>query len=300
MLQETGEHVLITAGEVHLQRCLQDLRECYAKIQINASQPIVPFRETILAPWNSADSDATNRIQITTLDKRFSLKVRAASLPVEVVTLLEKNVDLIRSMRQLKAANDSLESAMANLKTDDDIISRQLRNQVSKFYQQLDEAFLKANCGQLVNKILAFGPRRCGPNVLLNLSSMSLPNVWDIGQLDTLSMGSSMLECLSSVINGFQLATLAGPLCEEPLMGVAYIVEEMVVSIDPLSLLASNNGGNNGESSSQVQQQFGPLAGQIMSAVKDGCRRAFQTQPQRLMAAMYNCSIQVSGEVVGK
>lgn len=37
-----------------------------------------------------------------------------------------------------------------------------------------------------------------------------------------------------------------------------------------------------------------------MSAVKEGCRRAFQSQPQRLMAAMYKCSLQVSGEVVGK
>jgi len=27
LVQETGEHVLITAGEVHLQRCLDDLRE---------------------------------------------------------------------------------------------------------------------------------------------------------------------------------------------------------------------------------------------------------------------------------
>lgn len=29
LIQESGEHVLITAGEVHLQRCLDDLRERY-------------------------------------------------------------------------------------------------------------------------------------------------------------------------------------------------------------------------------------------------------------------------------
>lgn len=28
-LQETGEHVLVSAGEVHLQRCLDDLKERY-------------------------------------------------------------------------------------------------------------------------------------------------------------------------------------------------------------------------------------------------------------------------------
>lgn len=27
LVQETGEHVLVTAGEVHLQRCLDDLKE---------------------------------------------------------------------------------------------------------------------------------------------------------------------------------------------------------------------------------------------------------------------------------
>lgn len=26
-MQETGEHVIVTAGEVHLQKCLDDLRE---------------------------------------------------------------------------------------------------------------------------------------------------------------------------------------------------------------------------------------------------------------------------------
>lgn len=27
LVQETGEHVIITAGEVHLQRCVDDLKE---------------------------------------------------------------------------------------------------------------------------------------------------------------------------------------------------------------------------------------------------------------------------------
>jgi len=42
------------------------------------------------------------------------------------------------------------------------------------------------------------------------------------------------------------------------------------------------------------------MSGQIMSAVKDGCRKAFQAQPQRLMAAMYSCSIQANAEILGE
>lgn len=45
---------------------------------------------------------------------------------------------------------------------------------------------------------------------------------------------------------------------------------------------------------------YGPMSGQIMSAVKDGCRKTFQAQPQRLMAAMYTCSIQANAEILGK
>lgn len=37
-----------------------------------------------------------------------------------------------------------------------------------------------------------------------------------------------------------------------------------------------------------------------MSAVKEGCRKAFQAQPQRLMAAMYSCDIIVDQKVLGK
>lgn len=33
-MQETGEHVIVTAGEVHLQKCLDDLRERYQSIKI--------------------------------------------------------------------------------------------------------------------------------------------------------------------------------------------------------------------------------------------------------------------------
>lgn len=64
--QQTGEYVILTAGELHLEvrpcvspyrvrinqflekRCLKDLRERFAKVEIQASKPIVPFRETAI------------------------------------------------------------------------------------------------------------------------------------------------------------------------------------------------------------------------------------------------------------
>lgn len=37
-----------------------------------------------------------------------------------------------------------------------------------------------------------------------------------------------------------------------------------------------------------------------MSAVKEGCRKAFQNQHQRLVTPMYSCAITVSAEVLGE
>lgn len=47
-LQSSGEYVIVTAGEIHLQRCVDDLQERYAGVPIKTSDPIVPFRETII------------------------------------------------------------------------------------------------------------------------------------------------------------------------------------------------------------------------------------------------------------
>ena len=46
-LQENGEHILAACGEVHLQRCIEDLETTFAKVPVNVSEPIVNFKETV-------------------------------------------------------------------------------------------------------------------------------------------------------------------------------------------------------------------------------------------------------------
>lgn len=47
-LTAKGEHIIAANGELHLERCLKDLRERFAKgVRIHVSKPIVPFRETV-------------------------------------------------------------------------------------------------------------------------------------------------------------------------------------------------------------------------------------------------------------
>ena len=59
------------------------------------------------------------------------------------------------------------------------------------------------------DSILSFGPKSVGSNILVKSKQC-------------LSFGDND-KYLSSLINGFQLATLAGPLCEEPMSGCIFI-----------------------------------------------------------------------------
>merc|ERR1712033_51213 len=47
MIEESGEHIIAGAGELHLEICLKDLEEDHAGIPLNKSPPVVSYRETV-------------------------------------------------------------------------------------------------------------------------------------------------------------------------------------------------------------------------------------------------------------
>ncbi|CAH2049318.1 unnamed protein product, partial [Iphiclides podalirius] len=300
VLQETGEHVLVTAGEVHLQRCLEDLKSTYAKIPLSVSEPLVPFRETIVEPpkvdMANEEIDCQNvdkggsspqdpAITVYTSNKQSKIKITAKPMPREITDLLDKSADLLKVISQhIKtlqgvSKNDNLESKLERLEVDGS------KNQLSERVLQLLENFkgelqvicakLSPEWGNLIDQIWSVGPRNCGANLLLNQTTDYQTKYL---LLDKEIAEDPRFEYESSFVNGFQMATLAGPLCEEPMMGVAFCVEEWTLDKD---------------STEDTSHTFGPLSGQIMSAVKEACRKAFQVRPQRLMTAMYFCDIVV-------
>ncbi|KAJ1549642.1 Elongation factor 2 [Cladochytrium tenue] len=48
-VEDSGEHIVAGAGELHLEDCLKDLEETHARIPISKGDPVVQFRETVLA-----------------------------------------------------------------------------------------------------------------------------------------------------------------------------------------------------------------------------------------------------------
>merc|ERR1712072_411758 len=52
MIEESGEHIVAGAGELHLEICLKDLEEDHACIPLKKSDPVVSYRETVTAESN--------------------------------------------------------------------------------------------------------------------------------------------------------------------------------------------------------------------------------------------------------
>ncbi|KAM9410199.1 elongation factor-like GTPase 1 [Pholidichthys leucotaenia] len=341
LIQETGEHVLVTAGEVHLQRCLDDLRERFAKIKISASKPIIPFRETVVRPpkvdmvneelgkqqkvaiihqvkedisqgrlSDTLHVDSSGLVTITTPNRLVTISVRAIPLPQEVTCLLESSSEVIRTLEQMNMS-------MREGKTLD--ISSRTTEAVATLKARLEALLQGRRWRNALERIWAFGPRRYGPNILLNgMDSYQRPSPWQcLNPRDkpTEASAAALRDFDNSVVSGFQLATLSGPMCEEPLMGVCFSVERWDVRFsaqeDDDSMNRNNssesNADGNGEMATGRRPEvtsssdcYGPISGQLIAAMKEACRHAFQAQPQRLMAAMYTCEIMATAEVLGR
>jgi ribosome assembly protein 1 len=181
---ESGEHVLLTAGELHLERCLTDLRERFARCEIQAGEPIVPYRETIVRaeemkpPANKELGRGT--VIATTTSKQVTIRLRVRPLPAEVTEFLGKNATAIKRLYSNRQAaekrtdqKDSQESSEQEDVDEDDIVDNSKVLSLAEFKKQLQSTFDSVK-GQreiwanAVEQITAFGPRRTGANVLID------------------------------------------------------------------------------------------------------------------------------------
>lgn len=79
---ESGQHIIAGAGELHLEICINDLKE-FAGIPIREGEPVVPFRETVVS-----ESDRTCLAKSP--NKHNRLFVKASPLGDELTTAIEE------------------------------------------------------------------------------------------------------------------------------------------------------------------------------------------------------------------
>uniref|UniRef100_A0A1D1YUE7 Elongation factor-like 1 n=1 Tax=Anthurium amnicola TaxID=1678845 RepID=A0A1D1YUE7_9ARAE len=330
-----GEHVLAAAGEVHLERCIKDLKDRFAKVSLEVSPPLVSYKETIEGETSSplenlkVLSGASEFIEKSTPSGRCLVRVLVMKLPDSLSKILDESAALLGDIVEGKSAqriailgdkgdNDQGDTSVSLLKkrimdaVECEIASTSTRMDKDKVDRQKGLWF------QLLQRIWALGPRHVGPNILLvpvggNGSEVNFPDgkegilirgsphvserldflddsdfiteysctstVNFNGEMESLNLEAESLK--SSIVSGFQLATAAGPLCDEPMWGLAFLVEAYII---PDTL----------ESANQHDQY-----GQVMTAVKDACRAAVLKKNPRLVEAMYFCELNTPTEYLG-
>ncbi|KAH0926643.1 hypothetical protein HID58_018899 [Brassica napus] len=215
-----GEHVLAAAGEVHLERCIKDLIDRFARVNIEVSSPLVSYRETI-------EGDGSNLLESL---RSLSLNaVHVMKLPHSLTKLLDESTDLLDGRRICEDGS-----------------------------------------------ILVRGSPHVSQRLGFTEDSTETP--------PDSALYSEALTLESSIVSGFQLATASGPLCDEPMWGLAFTIE---------SHLAQDS------ETEKQPENFGIFTGQVMTAVKDACRAAvLQTNP-RIVEAMYFCELNTAPEYLG-
>ena len=188
---ESGEHVILTAGELHLERCLKDLRERFARCDIQAGEPIVPYRETIVSAAEMAAPKTKDlprgTVVGTTTSKQVTVRLRVLPLPLAMTGFLEQNVGAVRRLYAEKKAEEesrkdefsqSEEMVEVENSEQDDIPMSGLLS-LADFKKALKAAFEEDKEQQHIwndalDNITAFGPRRTGPNLLIDTTSDSI------------------------------------------------------------------------------------------------------------------------------
>ncbi|KAI1428541.1 P-loop containing nucleoside triphosphate hydrolase protein [Xylaria sp. FL1777] len=300
----SGEHVLLTAGELHLERCLTDLKERFARCDIQAGAPIVPYRETIVRAEEMrppVNKDLGRGVVVgVTSSKQVSITVRVRPLPQNVTEFLLKNAASIKrvyseqhGVEEDEGSKDELQDQQ-NVEIDEDVVESKTLS-VEELKGQL-RGVLESGKGReawkgIIDKIAAFGPRRTGPNLLIDATKDGLfPKVFSEDKIEgdapKADEALHAAHLCDKVTYAFQLATNQGPLCNEPVQGVGVIIEDLAVTTT--------------EEDASARDRLGRLTGEVIKTVQQSIRQGFLDWSPRIMLAMYSCEIQASTEVLGR
>merc|ERR1711994_840525 len=128
IIEESGEHIIAGAGELHLEICLKDLEEDHAQIPIKKSDPVVSYRESV--------SEESNQMCLSkSPNKHNRLFMRAVPMPDGLA--------------------EDIDKGEVNPRDDFKIRARYLAD---KYEFDVTEA----------RKIWCFGPETNGPNIMVD------------------------------------------------------------------------------------------------------------------------------------
>ncbi|KAJ1341722.1 hypothetical protein BSLG_003682 [Batrachochytrium salamandrivorans] len=315
------EVILEDSGRI----CLRDLRERFARISIQASPPIVPFRETlsinpatsqpamggILLKDNPIDtisvSDVNTPLQtgtviLTTKNKICTLRLRAVPFPPPVRDFLSASAIRLQEFDLIKDLTKRAEEIRQ--------FNVELLECLSSAVKDGDGVVAKVDWESIIQGIVCFGPKGVGSNVLSctarnysmsrwnqsnnkkevepqHLNTDADDHVEDPSDLQRTTQSKTVgaVEFENSFVAGFQISVLSGPLCGEPMSGVCIVIEDVQFHIGDDQVEAS---------------RYATIPGQIIATMRQAIKQSFLQWSPRLMLAMYSCDLQTPTDILGK
>lgn len=281
-IQENGEIVLITAGDVHLAKCMEDLKK-FTDVPISLSEPMVSLRETVVSPENyNFLTDTSLLIKDRCAQVPLDLSVVAVTLPKTISTAICENFEILRTaeLHQQRSGidiifkrNQDVPLNPSEFKTFKNPRSIKAMEQVRK---HLEQVFFDANFENLDKNIWSVGQSRENTNLLI----ASVPDYERsiFKTLDERDFRSCFDHC---VVKAFHNLCRAGPLCGEPLMNCAFIVKSFEIDGKDVELTPQN-------------------AAAVEMFARNCFIEAFEICDPHLMEPIFNTVIQVNTSILGK
>lgn len=256
---DTGEYCIGCCGSEHLKRCLHDLDTVYCpRIPFTVSEPLVACRETI-AP---VPPDVTDNLLLPWL-KTSDVNPNVTCEPSGAITLVRRGLRItVKAIPYECEWIEDLEEDSKNWNLDE-LAAR--------------DPTLVAVCNCRGAKTVLFNHDESFPWELHH--SYRRHRASSIG--DGNEAAFTKVHLRSALLTGFGLSSQAGPLCEEPMRNIGFVLEKVEL---------------------EDVEDVGGLSGQAMYAMKEALRQALLRYKGvvRISEPILSLDIQAEQEVLGK
>ena len=293
-LKKNGDLVLATSGEVHLEKCVYDLENRFIKNEIH--QRISAERKVIIQENKKLEEEGSvaepKKLPKLTFPKS-ACKIKISDPIVDFKeTLIEKpktdTMDEDLGQQNVQFAKD--------LELEIDLLQENFND--SRF--EIDNKSMKiklvyeTEMGPLTISLSAW------PISKNRLDNLKIIEVYSDNVLAASKGSDDANEIAKSLeksnfakifINAFKSVVEKGPLAQEPMSGVVFVIEAF-----SLPNLTKNQPESDGESE-YFQANNLESKTEFISALRKLFYRSFQLQPQRLLAATYTVKMTVTDDV---
>lgn len=280
-MQENGEIILLTAGDVHLAKCMEDLKK-FTDVPVKLSEPMVSFRETVVTPFDLECGQFVKSFECAPL--QIAISVVVLSLPQCIVDVIHDNFDLLRLIEEHESTSGidvmykRRNADLLNTSKKKTFNNERVRLALENLHQQLEATFKNAATfwHNFPLKIWSVGAGKENINVLFNDIPNYNRNIFST--LDEEDLRSCFDHC---VVNAFNNFCKAGPLCGEPITNCAFVVRSISVENEAVEV--------NPQTSATLEL-----------FIKNSFKEAFDDSSPHLMEPIFTTDIQVNTTILGE